>query len=730
LQKHNQVSGGIGARVLALRARLIEAAVRWKSHAQTGGSRLIAETGRLAETRGLKLGLRAHLVVFGLAIVIPVLLYSAFLLHRYTQSERASYERRALGIARALSADVDREIIAIITTLEALATSRTLAAKDFPSFHEQAQEALRSRPSWNVVLIDGTRQQHVNTRLPPGANLPKSGQPGLAVSDLVLQSKQPQISDLFPGTVAGRLIFAVGVPVRVGEDTPYALVMSLDPERLVELLKSAELPEGWLAGVADRKNINMARSHLAERFIGQPIPEQSLRQYGDREEGVITTTDLEGRQVLHAFHWSKMTGWRTAAWSPVPEVEAPLRRAWTTFMLSGAALLGLSLLLALGIGRLMSAPIANLMSAGADLGHGKPVRPLSTTLREADELSTVLANAAKELEARTGAQTHLAAIVSSSPSAMVSLSPEGIIRSWNPAAHELFGYEGSEVIGKSVTMFYGDEHLPDFTGLNADVRSGHAVHRDVVRRHKDGRLIDVAISVAPMYDDAGRLLGISSIIRDISERKAREKHIEFLMRELSHRSKNLLAVVQAIAGQTARYSTGMDEFLTGFSQRLHAMARAQDLLVARNWEGALLSDLVRSQLAPFTEDVTARIEMSGPELELRPDAVHNLTLALHELATNAAKYGALSVPDGKVAVDWHLDDGAPDDDSGFHMSWQERNGPAVRPPERKGFGHVVIADMVGNALRGRVTLDFHRSGLCWRLDVPATSVVKPPSGPA
>ena len=292
--------------------------------------------------------------------------------------------------------------------------------------------------------------------------------------------------------------------------------------------------------------------------------------------------------------------------------------------------------------------------AGRALGEGKPVQPLSTALREADELSVVLANAAKELRARTEAQAHLAAIVSYSPNAMISLSPDGIIRTWNAAAEQLFGYQASEVIGKSVRMFYAEDQQTEFTGINADVRAGRAVHRDVQRKHKDGHLIDVSVSIAPMSDDAGRVVGISSIVRDISERKAREKHIEFLMRELSHRSKNLLAVVQAIAGQTARYSDSMNEFQTRFSQRLHAMARAQDLLVARNWEGAQLVDLVRSQMAPFTEDVSARIEMSGPEFDLRPDAVHSLTLALHELATNAAKYGALSVPDGRVAVSWEL----------------------------------------------------------------------------
>jgi PAS domain S-box-containing protein len=726
LQEKNSLENGIVAKSQALGAKLGKATGQWTTQARSGGSRLLAQARRLAEQRSVKLGLRTYLIMFGLAIVVPVLLFSAIILHRYTLSERASNERRALAIARALSADVDREITAIITTLEALATSPALATKDFMAFHVQALEALRSRPSWNVVLIDATRQQQVNTRLPLGARLPVSeAEP--PVTDIVRQTGQPYITDLFRGTVARRLIFAVGVPVHVGDGIPYALIMSLDPERLAELLRTPELPDGWLAAVADRKNVNMARSHQSDRFIGQPVPGEWLRQYGNRAEGVVTTTDFEGQRSLQAFHWSKVTGWWIAAWAPLSEVEAPLRQAWNTFLFAGATLLGLSLLLALGIGGRMAGPIADLMRAGRRLGHGKPVQPLSTALREADELSLVLANAAKELRARTEAQGRLATIVSSSPNAMVSQSPDGIIRTWNAAAERLFGYQASEVTGRSARMFYTGEQQSEFADIIAEVRSGTAVHRDVQRRHKDGHLIDVSISVAPMYDDAGRVVGISSIVSDIGERKAREKQIEFLMRELSHRSKNLLAVVQAIAGQTARYSDDLEEFQTRFSQRLHAMARAQDLLVARNWEGAQLTELVRSQLAPFTEDVSTRIEMSGPELDLRPDAVHNLTLALHELATNAAKYGALSVPDGRVAVDWEVAGGEPDD-LRFRMSWREHSGPPVRPPDRKGFGHVVIADMVGSALRGHVQLLFESSGVRWKLDVPAASVIKKAEG--
>ena len=675
----------------------------------------------LARLRGSKLGLRTHLIIFGLAIVVPVLLYSAFLLHRFSQSERASNEQRALQIAQALSADIDREITAIITTLETLATSDALTVKDFKSFHLQAEEALKSRP-WKVLVIDSNRRQLVNTRLPWGAPLPVSAATEPDLARVARETGRPYISDLFMGTVAKRWIFSVSVPVRPRKEVEFALVMSLEPERLVEILKSESLPPGWLAAVADRKNINMARTHLAKEFLGRPVPEASLSQYGDRHDGVITTTDFEGQRSLHAFHFSKLTGWRVATWAPLSVVEGQLRQAWTLFFWSGVVLLSLSLLLAFGVGRLMAAPIGKLMRAGAALGQGRPVSPIASTLREADELSLVLSNAAKALNARMGAQAHLAAIVASSPSAIVSLSPDGIIRTWNDAATRLFGYTPTEAIGRPVSIIAPDDTREAFDKLYASVRSGSTVHADVVRRYKDGRLIDVSANIAPMHDDAGRLVGISSINRDIGERKARERHIEFLMRELAHRSKNMLAVVQAIAGQTARSSPNMEEFQTRFAHRIAAMARSQDLLVERNWKSAAMSELVRAQLAPFADEASSRIAIVGPDLDLKPDAVHSLTLALHELATNAAKYGALSVPEGRVAIAWDLGGGSATVGRRFGMSWRESNGPPVTPPARKGFGHVVISQMVAISLRGQVTLDYAQDGLSWAIDVPSDSV--------
>jgi two-component sensor histidine kinase len=206
-----------------------------------------------------------------------------------------------------------------------------------------------------------------------------------------------------------------------------------------------------------------------------------------------------------------------------------------------------------------------------------------------------------------------------------------------------------------------------------------------------------------------------------SERKARERHIEFLMRELAHRSKNLLAVIQAIAGQTARHSPDLKEFQSRFSQRVQALARSQDLLVGRDWKSADLAALVRSQLEPFADEVAERVDISGPALELRPDLVHSITLAVHELATNAAKYGALSVPEGRVAIAWTLD-GTRGSGRRFQMSWRETGGPPVSPPTRKGFGHVVISEIVASSMGGEVTLEYAPEGVRWTLDLPNANV--------
>jgi two-component sensor histidine kinase len=189
------------------------------------------------------------------------------------------------------------------------------------------------------------------------------------------------------------------------------------------------------------------------------------------------------------------------------------------------------------------------------------------------------------------------------------------------------------------------------------------------------------------------------------------------MREANHRVKNLLGLVQVTARQTA--AGHPEDFIGRFTQRVQALAANQDLLVQNQWHGASLEDLVRAQLAHFADLIGSRITAHGPTLHLNAAAAQALGLALHELATNAGKYGALSTDAGRIDVGWQLDSDT------ITMSWTERGGPPVRPPERRGFGTTVIEAMAKQTVSGKVQLNYAPSGLEWRLTCPAANALEP-----
>ena len=199
------------------------------------------------------------------------------------------------------------------------------------------------------------------------------------------------------------------------------------------------------------------------------------------------------------------------------------------------------------------------------------------------------------------------------------------------------------------------------------------------------------------------------------ERDERETHVRLIMRELSHRSKNLLAIVLAIARQTARHTTSFSDFETRFNSRIQALADAHDLLVEQQWSGAFIDDLVRAQLAAFGME---KVSCRGERIMLRTEAVQNVALALHELATNASKYGALSVPAGKVSIDWARQPPAASGEHDLRFTWRESGGPPVTPPAKKGFGCFVLERVTVNAL-GEGKLEFNPDGLVW------TCIVRP-----
>jgi PAS domain S-box-containing protein len=324
-------------------------------------------------------------------------------------------------------------------------------------------------------------------------------------------------------------------------------------------------------------------------------------------------------------------------------------------------------------------------------------------------------------EAERNAQ--LATIVATSPDAIISLSETGTVLSWNPGAEKMFGYTAEEIVGTSERVLFREDADQEFKDKYDHLRLGEQVMlSDAVRQRKDGVLVDVAINAAPIRRPDGRILGFSAVIRDITERKRVEKHLRVVMRELSHRTKNLLAVIMAMVRQTARGSTDVDVLQSELIQRLQSLSASHDLLVAEDWAGASLEQLVRAVLQPFVGNASEAIECEGPSVYVNATAAQNLGLALHELATNAAKYGALSNAEGRVQVGWTFEpdsEGAPR----LVIEWAERLGPPVEPPEVKGFGHVVIARVAAQALNATVVYEFPPEGVRWSIALPTDFVV-------
>ena len=237
---------------------------------------------------------------------------------------------------------------------------------------------------------------------------------------------------------------------------------------------------------------------------------------------------------------------------------------------------------------------------------------------------------------------------------------------------------------------------------------------EIKNRAKDGSFYWVDTTIVPFLDEGGKPRQYVAIRADITERKEGEEQIRFLMGEVSHRSKNLLSVVQSIAHLSAKHASPA-EYATNLSKRIAGLGACHDLLVNSDWTGVDVADLVRAQLTHFRDLFGRRIVLAGPAVRLNSAAAQGIGMALHELATNAAKYGALSNADGVVRIGWSMEEGkAPT----FCMHWLEEGGPKVAAPKRKGFGQRVIVSMVEGAVQGKVGIEYRETGVSWQLRSP------------
>lgn len=318
------------------------------------------------------------------------------------------------------------------------------------------------------------------------------------------------------------------------------------------------------------------------------------------------------------------------------------------------------------------------------------------------------------------ADMRLAAIVESSIDAIVSKDMNGTITSWNEAAANLFGYSAAEAIGRPVIMLIPHDRLDEETMIMNRIRIGERVPAyETIRLRKNGMPVPVSLTVSPIRDGCGRIVGASKIARDISPYKESEQRIRLLMREVNHRVKNQYAVIISMIREIGKVAITPASFVDQVRDRITALADSHDLLVEGGWQGAAIRELIEAQIKPFAAG--SRLSTFGPEIVLGPSAVQYLGIAFHELATNAAKYGALSRQDGRIEIQWEVAKIAEGADT-FRLVWRESGGPATKHGDRQGFGTLVLKRVAPAAMGGTSQLEFTKAGLVWTLTAPLQSV--------
>lgn len=335
-----------------------------------------------------------------------------------------------------------------------------------------------------------------------------------------------------------------------------------------------------------------------------------------------------------------------------------------------------------------------------------------------DGLVLTIADITERWNANTVA-AHLAAIVENSDDAILSKDLNGVITSWNRGAQRLFGYTAEETIGLSVTLLIPAGMPDEEPAILERIRRGEAIdHYQTKRLCKNRDLVDVSLCVSPIRDTEGRVVGASKIARDVTLEKHAQHQREVLINELNHRVKNTLATVQSIAYQSMRYATTVEAFGESFNARLLALSKTQDLLTNGNWIAAPLRELISNELAPYRSE-SNEVNLSGSDIQLKPRMLMALGMLIHELTTNAVKYGALSVPGGHVDVSWQT---VVTDSAGhLSISWMEQDGPPIhQPPTRKGMGSRLLETVVGG-LGGTSDLQYALSGLRCVIDMPWTN---------
>ena len=670
-----------------------------------------------------------RLGVLTLIIVLPLVVFALMMVGWIAYTDRAATRKALVDDAHGLADDVTREINAQFLLSAALSRSNLLRHGDLTGFAEQARDILAGAPG--VTLIVSTADGDPILSIP---SLP-SDSPLLrdraALVGQAIGLGSAFLSDVSADSALPEAHASIETPIVVDGKPIYEIAMILSLEQFRRLLQGQNLPASWLSGIVDRQGAFVAR------LPGEPGTPGTLasREFRDATrrlpESTVTHTSVSGQEVVSAYA-PAAGAWTVGVAAAASELGLGPGAFLLTSILAVIALTG-SLLLSYLSSRTLAQKMRELESKTENVFTGEPIDTAPTGVREFDSLGDALARASELLSLRAERQRraeqelrtseeHFRLLADSLPQLVWTARPDGRI-DYTSARREKYG-----AIGR--TDWEGIIH-PDDRRATAEawLRASEAG----VPYEMEHRLFAIGKGYAwhlsrasPLLDERGAVVRWYGTTTDIDDQKQREENIRDLLAEVNHRSRNLLAVAQAIARCGVSTATTIHEFERRYSDRLLGLAASQDLLTDRNWRGVPLEALVRAQVALPSDGREKRFASEGPMVLLCPNATQTLGLALHELCNNALKHGALSNDFGDVSLVWRIDDSGAEPN--FEITWRERGGPQVNARPVSGFGAVVLERLTAAGLNATSILSFDVEGLTWRLVAPLHEIVKTGTG--
>lgn len=691
---------------------------------------------RAARRTGLR-GLKAQLMVLALVALVPSLAVGGAGAWMALNSYEQAYKERLRDGARSLSLVIERELEVTLSALHTLMASPALDEAErgnLASFREHARRAAENLGA-PILLIDADLRIRFDSdqaqEAPPGARALGSA------TRRALETGRPGISNLMAGDSGRTPFIVVNVPILRAGEVRGVVATRIEAAHLSTLLATAEPGSGgFFASLLDSRMAIAARSEQADRYTGETV---SLAQpLHEQRAGETEGRAADGRDMLFAFKSiANMPGWRILVGTPAAEYRAIWMRPMWAMAAGGALAAALSILAVTFLSRRILRPVlalrrqAEAVSRGSRASMALPEAVGSIT--EFAALQDDIAEADRTLRRQMEAERTATEALATSERRYRRLAEAGTVAVWRADTEgNILESRGWEVLtGQSPQELRGTGwlkavHPDDIPGAVEDwmacVRDARPLDMQYRVRQVSGVWLWMRARGLPLFAEDGRPMEWIGVVEDVDARRRAEDMQRLLAREVDHRAKNVLSVVQAVVRLTQASDT--PQFVAAVEARIAALARAHALLAHEGWVGADLRAIVEREFAPYTAGRIAadkaRVRLEGPPVPLSPRVVQPLAIVLHELATNAAKHGALSVPAGSLLLRWSLDRAL----GTLLLEWEERGGPPVaEPPKTRGFGARIIEATIRNQLRGRIERHWEAEGLSCRITVPAAQAL-------